>query len=158
MERGCPNCGSTDLKKVSLVYEAGLSLIEIKSRLRGVSFGDEGPNVIAGTAETKGIAQTQLSKRLRPPKKWSYLKLVSWFGLALLVSLIVYVHMVMASTAPVSSAPGEIGAAICLGAFVFVCAVVWRHNRLKYPREFAKWDRSFVCQRCGAISEREIHA
>lgn len=156
MELRCPNCGSTHLKKASLAYEEGLSRIRAKSRLRGLSFGDDGPNVIVGAARTKGSHQTELSGRLRPPMKWSYLKLVNWFGLALLVSLIVYVHMVMASTAPVSSAPGEIGAAICLGAFVFVCAVAWRHNRLKYPREFAKWDQSFVCQRCGTVSEPNL--
>jgi predicted RNA-binding Zn-ribbon protein involved in translation (DUF1610 family) len=153
MELRCPNCGSMDLKRVSLAYEEGLSGIKAKSRLRGLSFGDDGPSVFVGTTTTNGIAQTQLSTRLRPPRKWSYIKLVGWLGLALLILLIVYVHIVMVRSAQVSSAPGEVGAAICLGAFAFVCAVVWRHNHLKYPQEFAKWDRSFVCGRCGTVSE-----
>jgi hypothetical protein len=153
MELRCPNCGSTDLKKVSLVYEEGSSLIKAKSRLRGLSFGDDGPTVFVGTAETKGIAQTQLSKRLRPPKKWSYLKLSGWFGLGLLVSLIVYVHRVVASKSVVDSVRGEFFFALLGGAFFVFVIAFWRHNHFSYPRAYETWDRSFVCLRCGSTSD-----
>jgi hypothetical protein len=86
--------------------------------------------------------------------KWSYLKLVCWFGLALLVSLIGYAQIVMASPSPVPSLPGELSAAFLRGAFILLLAVIWKHNHTTYPTEYAKWDRSFVCQRCGTVSPR----
>jgi hypothetical protein len=61
----------------------------------GVLLGSGGPSALLGKAATKGFHQTELSRRLRPPMKWSYLKLIGWLVLALLVSLIAYVHMVM---------------------------------------------------------------
>ncbi len=69
MDLRCPNCGSSDLKKASLAYEEGLSQIRVKSRLRGLLFADDGPNVIVGRAVANGVQQTQLSERLRPPIK-----------------------------------------------------------------------------------------
>jgi hypothetical protein len=152
MELRCPNCGSTDLKGVPLVYEEGLSRIKATSRLRGVSFGDEGPNVIVGTAETRGIQQTGLSKRLRPPKKWSYLKAIGWYAAISLAVLVVYVHSVMGSTGKVSSLPGMLGTVAIGGLFLVLMFATWRHNRLAYPRQLAEWQRSFVCQLCGAVS------
>ena len=152
MDLRCPNCGSTDLKKASLVYEEGSSRIKARSRLRGVSFGDEGPNVVVGTAVMKGMYQTELSRALCPPKKRSYGKLLLWAGIVSVVSLIFYTHTVMSSTSMVSAFPvvmfGVMGAVVLLASL----AVIWRHNQLVYPRQYAEWDRSFVCQRCGAVS------
>jgi hypothetical protein len=156
MEIRCPNCGSTDFKKASLVYEEGLSRIKADSRLRGVSFGDEGPNVFVGTAETNGIYQTDLSKKLRPPKKWSYLKPIGWCAGISLVLLIVYVHSVMGSTGKVSSLPGMVATVAISGLFLVLMFATWKHNRLAYPRRLAEWQRSFVCLRCGMVSQQQL--
>jgi hypothetical protein len=48
-----------------------------------------------------------------------------------------------------------------LRAFLFgsdgpIAFAVWRHNHLRFPREYARWDRSFLCQRCGAVSQHEV--
>jgi hypothetical protein len=41
-------------------------------------------------------------------------------------------------------------------AFIGLVAVFWRHNNLVYPRQFAEWDRSFLCQRCGTVTPQDI--
>ena len=150
MELQCPNCGSKDLKGVSLVYQEGLSRIQAKSRLKGLSLGDNGVNVIVGTAATSGIQWTELFK-LRPPIKWSYARLSLSTGLMAITALVVYVHKVMAGSA-VSSAPIVIVGGLGLMTFLVLLFVVWRHNQVGYPRQLAEWQRSFVCHRCGAIS------
>ena len=151
MDLRCPNCNSSDLKKASLAYEEGLTRGTSKSRFRALLFGEDGPNVVVGTAVMKGMYQTELSRALRPPKKRSYGKLLLWAGIVSVVSLIFYTHTVMSSTSLVSALPvvmfGVMGAVVLLASL----AVIWRHNQLVYPRQYAEWDRSFVCLRCGAI-------
>jgi hypothetical protein len=154
MDLRCPQCNSSDLKKVSLTYEEGLYRVNTRTRLIGLLLGSAGPSALLGRASTKGSHQTDLSRRLRPPMKWSYLKLVGWFGLIFLISLVGYAQIVMASPPPVQSLPGELFAAFLCGAFILLLAVIWKHNHSTYPIEYAKWDRSFVCQRCGAVSWR----
>ena len=76
---GCPNCSSTDLKKVSLAYQEGLFYTVARTRLRAVVVGGCGPDLIIGKATTRGFHQSALSKRLTPPVKWSYRKLTLWW-------------------------------------------------------------------------------
>src|SRR6185312_5496818 len=61
MELQCPNCKSTDLKKVSLAYQEGLQHVTTRTRLRGVVVGSDGPDVVVGRATTKGMLQTEIS-------------------------------------------------------------------------------------------------
>jgi|HubBroStandDraft_6_1064221.scaffolds.fasta_scaffold100131_2 hypothetical protein len=152
MDLRCPQCDSSDLKKVSLAYQEGLYHANTRTRLTGLLFGSAGPSALIGRARTKGSHQTELSRVLRPPLKWSYLKLVGWFGLILFISVIAYVQEVMASPPPVSSLPGELFAVVLCGVFVLLLAVIWKHNHSTYSTEYAKWNRSFVCQRCGAVN------
>ena len=107
MELQCPNCKSTNLKKVSLAYQEGLQRVSTRTRLRGVVVGSDGPDVVVGRATTKGTQQTEISKVLTPPKKWSYVKL---FGRSVLVFLSVgwivfYVHTVRGNSSSVLSLP-----------------------------------------------------
>lgn len=156
MDLRCPNCGSSELKKASLVYEEGLSRIKAKSRLRGVAFGDDGPNVVAGTVATNEIAQTQLSKRLRPPKEWSYLKVIGWSVVVSFVMLIAYVRSIMGSSTRVSSLPAMAGMFVVAIGFVLSLFLIWRHNHLVYPKQHAEWNDSWLCQRCGGVSSQNV--
>ena len=74
MDLHCPQCKSTDLKKVSLAYQEGLYRVDTRTRLTGVLIGSDGPDMVVGKARTKGFRQSELSKILSPPRKWSYLK------------------------------------------------------------------------------------
>jgi len=63
----CPNCNSTDLKKVSLAYREGLFCTVAHTRLRAVAVGSDGPDFVLGKATTRGFHQSVLSKQLNPP-------------------------------------------------------------------------------------------
>jgi transcriptional regulator with XRE-family HTH domain len=156
MDLHCPHCKSTDLKKVSLAYQDGLYRVDTCTRLRGVLIGSGGPDMILGRARTKGLHQSELSKSLSPPTKWSYLKLLSWSGIVSFVALVAFANHVMASTPPVSVVPVKIYGVLFSVAFVLVSCLFWKHNHSTYPREFARWSRSFICSRCGAVSEQDI--
>ena len=112
MDLRCPNCNSADLKNLSVAFEEGRSSVNTRTRLRGVVVGDGGPDVVIGRATTHGTHQTDLSKRLSPPAKWSYLKLVVWSAVFSLVALIVYVRSVMSDPGPASSLPAKLYAVI----------------------------------------------
>src|SRR5260370_4476768 len=154
MELRCTSCNGPNLKKVSLAYDEGLYRIDAQSRLRGFLFGSEGPNVIVGKAVTQGVHQTQLSNRLRPPMKWSYVKLIGWSVLVSSIALIGYVRSVMSSSSGASSLPVVIGIVVLGAGFLFWLAAFWRHNQLVYPRQYAWWNESFLCHPCAALSRQ----
>jgi hypothetical protein len=151
MELRCQHCGSTDLRKVSLVYQEGRTYLKGRTGLRALLLGTNGPDLVLGRASTTGILQTQLSKNSEPPVKWSYLKLVGWFVLGSFVALIAYVHSVMSSSAVASSLP--VGSVFLIASCLLILLVFffWRHNHFVYPRQFAEWERSFLCMRCGNV-------
>jgi hypothetical protein len=152
----CPNCQTSDLKKVSLAYQEGLSRVRTKSRLRALLFGENGPNVIVGTAVTQGTHQTELARALRPPKKWSHSKVLLAAGTVSIASLIFYTNTVMSSPSQVSGFPVVVFGTIGMIVLFASLAAIWRHNLLVYPRQCAEWERSFICQRCGAVSQHDL--
>jgi hypothetical protein len=158
MEFQCPNCRCTDLKKVSLAYQEGLQRVNMRTRLRGVVVGSDGTDVVVGRATTKGIQQTEISKTLTPPKKWSYLKL---FGRSALVFLSVgwivfYVNTITNNSSTVSSLSLAIYALLAAALFVVLVLAYWKHNQSSYPRQYAEWHRSFICGRCGRVSQHDL--
>jgi hypothetical protein len=155
MDLRCPKCNSANLKRVSFAWEEGRLSVNTRTHLRGVIVGDGGPDVVVGRETTHGTHQTELSKRLNPPAKWSYLKLVVWSVVFSLVALIVYVRSVMSGPEPASSLPVKLYAVLFPAALVFLVALVWRHNHSNYSREFAQWNRSFLCEQCGFVSQQD---
>lgn len=156
MDLRCPSCNSTDLKRLSIAYQEGRFSVNTNSRLRGVVVGAGGPDVVIGRATTRGVQQSDLSRKLGPPTKWSYRKLLLWSVAISLVALVVYVRSVMSQPGPASTLPVTlyaIGFPIVLGVLL---AVVWRHNHSVYQRQYAGWDRSFICQRCGTVSQHDF--
>jgi hypothetical protein len=155
MELQCPNCRSTDLKKVSLAYQEGLQHVSTRTRIRGVVVGSDGPDVVVGRATTKGTQQTEVSKALTPPKKWSYAKLGGWSALAFLSVgwIVFYVNAITNNSSSVSSLPLTIYAVLFAVVFAVCFVAYWNHNHSTYPRQIGVWDRSFICQRCGAVVE-----
>jgi hypothetical protein len=119
MDLLCPNCRSTDLKKVSLAYQEGLQHVSTRTRLRGVVVGSDGPDVVVGRANTRGTQQTEISKALTPPRKWSYLKLFGWSVLVFLSVgwIVFYVNTITKNSSSVSSVPLTIYALVSAGVF-----------------------------------------
>jgi hypothetical protein len=156
MDLRCPSCNGTDLKKLSLAYQQGRVQVDTRTRLRGVVVGEGGPNVVVGRATTRGIQETEQSKLLSPPTKWSYLKLVLWSAFVSLVALVVYVRSVMSSPPPASTLPVKLYAVLAPVAFLFLVALYWRHNQSTYQSQYAQWNRSFICERCGTVSQHDL--
>ena len=156
MDLRCPSCNGTDLKKLSLAYQQGRVRVDTRTRLRGVIVGEGGPDVVVGRATTRGIQETEQSKVLSPPTKWSYLKLVLWSAFVSFVAFVVYVRSVMASPPPASTLPVKLYAVLAPVAFLLLVALYWRHNHSTYQSQYAQWNRSFLCERCGTVSQHEL--
>ena len=156
MELHCPQCGSRDLKKVSLAYQEGLFQTQGSTRVQAALIGGSGPDLVLGRATTRTSLQSALSKQLSPPAKWSYLKVGSWSLLAFLCVgwLIFYVNTVTTNATSILSAPGTLFGLIAAGIFVLLLYLVWKHNHSAYRLQYTDWDRSFVCQRCGTVTKQ----
>jgi hypothetical protein len=156
MNLRCPDCNSADLKKVSLAYHEGQFHVNTRTRLRAFLFGNEGPSLIVGKAVTQGVHWTQLSKLLSPPRKWSYARLSLGFLIVTLGALFAYVIFVAFNPPPVSTLPMKMYVFLAPIVFLVLAFLFWRHNHLKFPQQYTRWDRSFICRRCGAVSLHDV--
>jgi hypothetical protein len=158
MELCCPKCNSTDLKKVSLVYQEGAFRTEGQNRILAAVIGGSGADVLVGKSSTRTSRQSALSKRLSPPMRWSYRRLVFWSALIVTSGgwLVFYINTIATKTTSLSSSPLSgyvLTAGVILG---FVLALALRHNHSVYPKQLLEWDRSFICPRCGMVSPHKV--
>ena len=153
----CANCNSTDLKKVSLAYQEGLFHTDAHTRFRAVVVGGHGPDFVIGKATTDGFHQSVLSKQLNPPVKWSYRKLILWWALAFFSIgwIVFYINTSPKNSSAVLSPPLILFALLSAATFLLLLVVFWRHNQTTYKRRYSQWERSFVCLRCGTLTEQE---
>lgn len=156
MDLRCPHCKSADLKRAALAYQDGLFRVDTRTRLRGFLFGEGGPTWLTGRAATRGTQQTELSKGLSPPRKRSYGRLVFWSMIITLVALGAYIVFVASSHPPVSTLPMKIYVFLAPVVFFVLVFLFWQHNHTTFPRKYAQWNRSFICQRCGVVSLHDV--
>lgn len=158
MDLRCPKCNSTDLKRISLVYQEGFSRIHTRSRLRAIAVGSDGPDIIFGRATNRGTAQTELSKVLSPPRKRSYRQLLRYWCFALVVGswVVMALDASMTNTRSAISLPLLAFVAFSLGVLVLLGFSFWRHNHSVFPLEYSRWNKHFVCNRCGEVSEQNL--
>ena len=83
-------------------------------------------------------------------------KTVLWSAFFSLVALVIYVRCVMSSPSPASSLPVKLYAVLAPVAFLLIVALFWRHNHSTYQSQYSQWNRSFICERCGAVSQHEL--
>jgi hypothetical protein len=156
MDLRCPNCNSTNLKSLSVAFQEGRFSVNASSRLRGVVVGEGGPDVVIARATTRGSQQSDLSKKLSPPTKWSYGKVILWSVVISFVGLVVFVRSVMSHPGPASSFPVTLYAVVFPVVLALLLAAIWRHNHSTYSREYGEWSRSFLCERCGTVSKHDL--
>jgi len=151
----CPNCNSTDLKKVSLACQEGLFCTVAHTRFRAGVVGGHGPDLVIGKATTRGFHQSVLSKQLNPPVKWSYRKLILWWALAFLSIgwIVFYINTITKNSGAVLSHPLTLFTFIAAATFLLLLVLFWRHNQTTHKRRYSQWERSFLCQRCGSVTE-----
>jgi hypothetical protein len=138
----CSVCQSTNLVKVSLAYEQGLSEYKGRSRSHGLALGTGGLGLWGGRAKTKGTFQTRLSERLSPPFRLAGLIILWFVGTAVQENA----HNVK----EFSRIFGWAMDAYAMALVIFWC-LIWRYNHLLFPTQYRRWDRSFMCRRCGNV-------
>lgn len=138
---GCPKCASAEVRRLSLIYQEGLSTINTNSSTVGGGFGGGGAAFGSASTHTTGRQQTALSRQAAPPAKkhtiaWGTLGVVCGFvGLGSL------------------SSPG-------LGTLIWIALAVVaarfalqakKYNAEVYPGLHQRWEQSFMCNRCGEV-------
>ena len=129
----CADCRSDDIRKVSLLYESGLSYIDTRSSGVGVGAGIGGVGVGVGRGRNRGTQTTALSMKLAPPQKCEY-------GKELVGAILCFMFAVSYWWLVI------IGIALIVPVYQ---RIQW--NRLRYPYELEMWRQRFMCQRCGWI-------
>jgi len=150
----CSVCQSTNLVKVSLAYEQGLSEYKGRSRSHGLSLGTGGLGLWGGSAKKTGAFQTRLSARLSPPAKRSYWKTFKWWLAGLLILWFVGIAVLEnAHNAKEISRAFNYGLDAYAAALVILWSLIWRYNHRVFPTQRNRWDNSFMCRRCGETME-----
>jgi hypothetical protein len=140
MDYCCPKCKSENIQRLSVIYEGGLSVINMESRGSGVGYAGAGAGVAAGVSRTTGTSQTTASQRAAPPTRKTYVKPI----LAILV-------VGWISSAPFTGFAGDLVGAltwIAVGGWGFY---VFQYNSKRWPPLKAVWDSSFLCSRCHEV-------
>lgn len=148
MELSCPVCRSTDVRRVSLIFKHGTSTLNLSGSTLGIGAARGHLGIGVGETATSGSQQSLLAQELAPPRmrrpedgRWLLM-------LGVTVSLI-----------GLSGTWG--GGAIVFGLFIaliggalFKQATDW--NKREYPELQARWERSFLCLRCGGQFEASV--
>jgi hypothetical protein len=160
----CPSCQSTNLQKLSVIYNSGL--FDVRASSAGIIGG--------GFYIHRGTRQSRLSQIAAPPRRRSDLRVaLLWLlGSCLLAVTISEIrpqaldqagqnyhgpkqamHKSGAMTRHPSTAVDHFVAVALFLLLAILLARVYRHNRYIYPSAIQRWNSSFMCRRCGAIAE-----
>ena len=150
----CRNCGSTDVRKLSVVHASGVTSVTMETT--GSAIGMTGGGNIGvgfGSATSSGIQQTALSESVAPPAQRKPTVKAAGIGCSVAVFALI-----------IGAATGSFTAfAIILISSLVVLAVlssaekrdIEQWNSTEWPILKAKWDRSLLCMRCGKVFELE---
>ena len=154
----CSVCHSTNLVKVSLAYEQGLSEYKGLARSRGFCLGTGGVGVWRGRSDTSGTFQTRLSARLSPPTKWSYWKTTGWWFVGFVVLWFVAIAAMPASPRRAHEFTQTCAwvADTYAVTLVLLLCFIWRYNHRVFPTQRKRWDSSFMCRRCGELLQDQL--
>ena len=141
MELACPKCTSGEVRKLAMIYNEGLSIINTQTVGSGVGVGRGGMAFGGGSATTTGRQQTALSKQAAPPSKKHA---ILWSGLAVIMGIWTFT----------SFFPISFGSFLLLGLTALAVRFAlkaFQFNREEYPGMYARWEQSFMCNRCGEV-------
>ena len=122
---------------VSLAYEQGLFYTVAHTRLRAVAVGGRGPGLTIGKATTREFHQSVLSKRLSPPVKWSYRKLILWWAVVSFAIgwILFYINSFLKHSSAVLSPPLILF--LRLSVAIFVLLLVSSGGTIRSPTNLA---------------------
>ena len=69
--------------------------------------------------------------------------------------ILFYINAVIKNSAAIPSPPLAVFSGLSAVTFLLLLVLVWRHNQFTHKRRYSQWARSFLCQRCGTLTEPE---
>ena len=148
--QNCPECGATQIKKASLVFEQGTT----SGSITGVGLGMDGESadLFLGGTQTKSL----LAQRVAPPSRPSAIPLVlsALFGLLfLLIDFILFLNYSTTSRDMKGAVAFIIVMfgllAVAMGAYFFLGMKRYPKATAEYNYRLNIWNRMWVCLRCG---------
>jgi hypothetical protein len=136
----CPNCNSTDLKKLWVIYAAGL--YDSRGRVSGLLLGS-GDAVLLG--KYRGTSQSRLAKLVSPPRKAPYVAPVILWLMGL------FIVIAFAGRGKLSWMMGVLSAGYLFALPTYLLAALL-YNFCLHSKKYKEWNGKFMCQRCGTIS------
>jgi hypothetical protein len=111
-----------------------------------IAVGGHGPDLVIGKATTRGFHQSVLSKRLKPPVKWPYRKLLLWWALVFLSIgwIVSYINTGTKNSSAVLSPPLILFSGLSAATLLLLLVLFWRHNQFTHKRRHSQWERSFL--------------
>ena len=67
--------------------------------------------------------------------------------------IVVYINTVTNDSFAVLSVPLVLFSGLSAVMFLLLLVLFWNHNQSTYKRRYSQWERSFLCQRCGTLTE-----
>lgn len=150
----CPNCGSENTQKVSVIFESGTTTVETTSSHTAVGMSKGGFTPIVGASEKKRIHQTQLATNLAPPQEKGI------GGLLWLYVLAPILGFVALFVAIVADADDTIARWACFGTTLLIFGLItWgivrvakealAFNRDEWPALHEEWKSKWFCHKGG---------
>lgn len=140
MDLACPKCNTSEVRKLSMIYNEGLSIINTVSHGSGAAVGSGGGMAFGShSSHTSGRQQTALSKQAAPPDKKHW---ILWSTGAAICGF-----MALGSL----SHPG-FGLLVSVGLTALCVKFALsgkKYNAEVHPDLMQRWDQSFMCNRCG---------
>lgn len=130
----CTACGSTDVQKLSMVHQSGISRIDATATGTAKSFGDFAPFAETKT-RTTGTQVSELAQQAAPPQPKS---MALWVVLALALGI----------------GPWFLNIHLEFIVWPLCGYMAWRtkkYNETVYAPRREQWNRSWMCHRCGSV-------
>lgn len=168
----CPKCGSDLTRKLSVLYSEGTTQIDEQAKIQGrVGRQARGYDLIAA-AKTHGSQQTELAKTAAPPQQrpleMRTVHIPNWFVLTAFFGSLAWIFGTITLLCIYGCSGFAAGLVLAiLFALVLVCirssfdtsseTLKLREERTervkkdlaKWKEERERWERSFLCLRCG---------
>ena len=148
----CPSCGSTNTKRLSLVYASGTST----SRSSSFWITSKGR---LGTRSGRGTRQSKLAEAASPPRGPSLI--LGFIGMVIVACALGYIlsaliPVIVANIpSPQQAAAFRRYSPLIIPTATLVVFLIWvvrhRMKRRRYARRIAAWELSWLCQKCGSM-------
>jgi NADH:ubiquinone oxidoreductase subunit 3 (subunit A) len=70
--------------------------------------------------------------------------------------IVFYINTITKNSAAVLSPPLTLFAFLSAATFLLLLVLAWGQNQYTHKRRYSQWERSFLCQRCGTLTEQEF--